>query len=393
MCYSIPGKIKEVNGKFVIVDYFGELRKARNEFFEVNSGEYVYAQGGFVISKVPEKKALELLKTWKEIFLKLKETDLRLAQEPKTLYQIANSVRQQHSGNSCCVHGIIEFSNYCKNDCLYCGIRKSNKNIKRYRMTVDEIIFAANYAVNALGFKALVLQSGEDDWYTDEILVNIIKKIRVKSNTLLVVSIGERDISTYEKIYNEGARGVLMRFETSKKKLYEKLKPGFKLENRINIIKKLNKMGFLVLTGFLFGLPDQTEDNIINDIHLTAELQTEMFSFGPFIPHKDTPLAIEKTPSIEQCLNTIARTRILYPESKIVVTTAMETIDKNNGAKNGLMAGANSLMINVTPKKYKELYEIYPERVCANENVKTRIKYVLDLLYSIGRAPTDLGIN
>ena len=153
MCYAIPGKIIDINGKIITVDYFGEKRKARNEFFELKLDEYIYAQGGIVIQQITDEEAIPILKTWEELFFKLKETDLRLAREPKTLYQIANNTRQKHLGNSCCVHGIIEFSNFCRNDCLYCGIRKSNDKIKRYRMEIDEIISTCEYAVNisALG--------------------------------------------------------------------------------------------------------------------------------------------------------------------------------------------------------------------------------------------------
>lgn len=393
MCYAIPGKIIEINGNIVTVEYFGEKKKARNEFFEIKLGEYIYAQGGFIISKISAEEAVPILETWQELFQKLKETDLRLTREPKTLYQIANSTRQKHLGNSCCIHGIIEFSNYCKNNCLYCGIRKDNNKLVRYRMDIDEIVSACDYAVNKLGFKALVLQSGEDPWYTEEKLIELIKKIRERCETLIILSIGERDLKIYKKLYNEGARGVLLRFETSKPDLYEKLKPGSKLEERINLIKDLNKIGYLIMTGFLIGLPGQTEEDILEDIRLTSELQTEMFSFGPFIPHKNTPLANEQKPSIETCLNVIARARILCPESKIVVTTAMETLDKENGARLGLLSGANSLMINGTPQKYQKLYEIYPDKAWVGKDVKERIKYILDLLYSLGRAPTDLGIN
>lgn len=393
MCYAIPGKIVNIDGRIVTVEYFGEKKKARNEFFDLKAGEYIYAQGGFVVQKILKEEAIPILKTWEEVFAKLKEIDLRLAREPKTLYQIANSKRQQHLGNSCCVHGIIEFSNYCKNDCLYCGIRKSNDKITRYRMSIDEIISSCDHAVNKLGFKAIVFQAGEDPWYTEDKLEEMVEKIREKFGILIVLSIGGRSIESYKRLYDKGARSVLIRFETSKAELYSKLKRGAKLEDRIDLIKGLNKIGYLVMTGFLIGLPDQTEEDILDDIRLTGELQTEMFSFGPFIPHPDTPLKGEKTPSLEACLNTIARARILYPDSKIVVTTALETLDKESGARQGLLAGANSLMINVTPKEYKKLYELYPNRVCIEEEVTERIKKVLDLLYAIGRAPTDLGIN
>jgi biotin synthase len=392
MCYAIPGKVVDIKGNLVVVDYFGEKKKARNEFFELKIGEYIYAQGGFVVQKVEEKDAISILETWKEIFIKLKEVDLRLARETKTLYQIANAKRQKYLGNSCCVHGIIEFSNYCKNDCLFCGIRKSNNKIIRYRMEIDEIVSACEYATNELKFKALVLQSGEDPWYTEEKLVEMVRRIREKCAILLVLSIGERSVDTYKKLYDEGARGVLLRFETGKKDLYKRLKPDSDLDERLELIRNLYKIGYMIFTGFLIGLPGQSGQDIIDDINLTWKLNAEMFSFGPFIPHPETPLKDQPKPSIEMVLNTIARARILYPNSKVVVTTALETLDKKDGARQGLLAGANSLMINVTPEKYRHLYEIYPDRAGSDTNVKDRIKEVLTLLYSLGRAPTDLGV-
>jgi biotin synthase len=393
MCYAIPGKVLEIKESIVFVDYFGEKKKARNEFYELSPGDYVYAQGGFVVKKIPPEEAIPILETWKELFFKLQEKDAQLARERKNLYQVANSIRQEHLGNSCCVHGIIEFSNYCRNNCLYCGLRRDNLKLKRYRMDIDEIVDLCDYAVNQLGFKAIVLQSGEDLWYREEKLVIMVEKVRERCPALIVLSIGERDISTYEKLYDAGARGVLLRFETGNEKLYKTLKPGHELRDRIQLIVKLSKMGYLVFTGFLVGLPGQTMKDIIKDIHLTHDLGAEMFSFGPFIPHPDTPLGHEKRPGIKLALTTIAKARIMYPDAKILVTTAVETLDKNNGARLGLQSGGNSIMINLTPPEYRKHYEIYPDRADNEVDVKVKIAKVLELLQSLGRAPTDIGIS
>jgi len=396
MCYAIPGKITQIDDKIVTLDYFGEQKKARNEFYELGVGEYVYAQGGFVVSKIKEKEALESLDAWKELFSKLKEIDRRLAFDPKDLHQTANATRQKRLGNACCVHGIIEFSNYCTNDCLYCGIQNSNKKLKRYRMTAGEIIVAADNAVNKLGFKALVLQSGEDDWYTEEKLIEIVSGIRKKCACLLILGIGERDPGIYKKLYEIGARAALLRFETADERLYEKFRPKHKLEGRLNLIKKLRDAGYFIMTGFLIGLPGQKEEDILKDIELTASLGADMFSFGPFIAHPETTIVgagFKPAPTsalLELSLNTIARARIMYPEAKILATSALETLDKENGIKRALMAGANSLMINLTPGKYQVLYEIYPGR--ARTEIKKKIDDVILLLKSIGRAPADLGL-
>ncbi|MDI6788239.1 MAG: HypC/HybG/HupF family hydrogenase formation chaperone, partial [Planctomycetota bacterium] len=255
MCYAIPGKVVEIDERIATIEYFGERKKAYTDLTETFMGDYVYAQGGFVIQKVPEAEAQEILSDWKELFFRLQETDQKLTNNPKNLYQRANALRQKHQGNSCCIHGILEFSNYCKNNCLYCGIRNSNKKLQRYRMTSEEILSAVDYAVNQLGFKALVLQSGEDYWYDENTLYQIVKDIRQRYPVLIFISIGERELSTYQKLHTAGARGVLLRFETSDSALYAQVKPDSKLQRRLELIRKIRSLGYLVITGFLVGLP------------------------------------------------------------------------------------------------------------------------------------------
>jgi len=433
MCYAIPGKVIELKDKIAIIDYFGEQKNALNELETLSIGDYVYAQGGFVIEKIPEKEAAYILNNWRESFFRLKEIDLSLLKatgkikiknknlneiiqktekgislkkeeilyllrtnnkdELKLLFSNANKMRQKHLKNSCCVHGIIEFSNYCRNNCLYCGIRMGNKNLDRYRMDIDEIVEIADYAVNKLGFKALVLQSGEDTWYDTDKLVEIIKRIKEKCKVLLFMSIGERDKECYKKMYDSGARGILVRFETSNPFLYKKIHSGLKskFENRIGLLHYANKLGFLIATGSIIGLPGQREEDLVDDILLTSSLNAEMYSFGPLIPNPETPFKNEKKSDINSVLKVIAISRLLNPNAKILVTTALETLNRRNGRKMGLLAGANSLMINVTPCKYKQKYSIYPGRPDLYKETAENIKSTLELLYSIGRAPTDLG--
>jgi len=390
--YAIPGKITAINGRTAEVDYFGEKRKAYTDLVEgISIGDNVYAQGGFVIRTVSEEEAKEVLGIWEDIFFKLKEQDKKLANDPKTIYERANAIRQKHQDNSCCVHGIIEFSNYCARNCLYCGIRADNRKIQRYRMDIPEIMAAVQEAVSH-GFQALLLQSGEDPYYTDDKLEQIVKEIRAKYPVLIFMSVGERSFSAYQRMYSAGARGVLLRFETSNEKIYREIKPGSDINKRLRLILSLREMGYLIVTGFLVGLPGQTHEDIMKDIKTTAELGAEMFSFGPFISHAETPLASEKRPSLKKILDTIANARIMNPEAKILVTTALETLWGLDGAKQGLMSGANSLMINVTPEKYRTLYDIYPERFGTNLKIQDHINMVIDLLRGIGRAPTDLSV-
>jgi len=392
MCYAIPGRVLDINKGVITVDYFGEKKKARNEFYELSSGDYVYAQGGFVVQKVSEKEALPVLEAWKELFFKLKEVDVSLCRASDTLYQRANNLRQKYHGNSCCIHGIIEFSNYCRANCLYCGIRKDNAAVRRYRMSPEEVIDTASRAVNELGFKALVLQSGEDVWYDEAKLSHIVTEIRKKAPCLIILSIGERELKVYEKLYEAGARGILLRFETSDPILYEKMRPGRIIKDRLDLIKGLHKLGYLVMTGFLIGLPGQAKEDILNNIKLTDSLAADMFSFGPFIPHPQTPLSDTALPSPEIILDTIAQVRIMNPKAQILVNTSFETLDRKNAVRLGLMAGANSLMINVTPRKYREFYDIYPNRAGIELDTPERIESILGVLRSIGRAPTDLGL-
>lgn len=433
MCYAIPGKVVELKDRYAVVDYFGERRKALNDLLDAGIGDYVYAQGGFIVSKIPSDEAQEILTVWKEIFFKLQRTDTKISEvsdsfkvknnrfisiiekamdglnpknadmlellktkdknELKLLYKTANTVRKRYLKNSCCVHGIMEFSNFCKNDCYYCGIREGNKKLKRYRMSVDEIVNRADYAVNKLGFRALVLQSGEDSWYTTEKLVDIINGVRKRCGVLLFMSIGERSFKCYEEMYNAGARGILLRFETSNPELFKKLHPnGKSLKKRIKLLRYARKRGYIIATGSLIGLPEQTEEDLMNDILLTKSLNTEMYSFGPFIQHPQTPLANSGLVDINAVLKVIAVSRLVNPDAKILVTTALETLDRENGKWRGLLSGANSLMINVTPSGYKNLYSIYPNKAGNDKDVRENIRDTLKLLYSLGRAPTDLGI-
>ena len=429
MCYAIPARLIEIlEGNIGIIDYFGEKRRILLDLDDVKVGDYVYAQGGVLVRKIPENEALEILEHWKEIFWQLKKTDealstidteklppnalavlqkvnlrkslkkeeilslleLQQPEELKVLYEIANNVRQREHGNASCIHGIIEFSNYCQNSCWYCGIRKE-KNIPRYRMGIDEIIATAKNASDQHGFKAVVLQSGEDFWYDDDKLVTIVKALR-KMGILIFVSLGLRSKETYRKLYEAGARAALLRFETSNEEIFQKMRPGTTLTDRIDLIKYLKELGYVLATGFLLGLPGETTLDIANNILLTRYLAPDMYSFGPLIPTNETPLENCPIVSKELILKTIAASRFVDSNSNILVTTALETLDKN-AKREALLAGANSLMINITPLKYRSLYAIYDNKANKDKEISDSIKETVDLLYSLGRAPTDLGFK
>ncbi|MFH1542220.1 MAG: radical SAM protein, partial [bacterium] len=419
--------------KIVTVEYFGEQKQAINEFDELKIGDYLYAQGGYAIKIIPEAEAISILTTWKETFFELQELDLRLSKvdmeaqgvskktsiildkaaedlplkesdllhllnlendkELELLFKVGNFLRQKHLGNSCCVHGIIEFSNYCNQNCQYCGISTHNKDITRYRMTKQEILDAAYEAIETHGFKALVLQSGEDKHYSIDALCEIVREIKKRSAVLIFISFGEVGLEGLKKLYEAGARGLLMRFETSNPELYEQIHPGKKFKSRIDHLQEAFKLGYLIITGGLIGPPGQTKEDILKDILLTKSLNTEMYTFGPFLPHPKTPLADTPPPPVKDVLKTLAVARIADAKNaKILVTTGFETLHAK-AREEGLMAGANSVMLNTTPEKFSSQYTIYPDRAHSDEGIKEQIDTTLGLLRSLGRAPTDLGIT
>lgn len=433
MCYAIPGRVKALHDNVAIVDYFGEEKRALNELDDLAPGDYIYAQGGYVIEKILPKEAQAILATWKEVFFQLQETDLRLSRldfekegvekrllrildkalehitltrtEVAYLFSVksqkaleligktANFLRQKYLKNSCCVHGIIEISNHCVQRCTYCGISQHNTTLPRYRMSVDEIISTAVRAVKEYGFKALVLQGGEDPAYSQDELCKIVRSIKEEAHVLISISFGEIGIEALKKLYDAGARALLMRFETSNKKLYRSIRPGKDLDERLLHIRKAEEFGYLIMTGALIGIPGQTKDDIINDIYLAKELKAEMYSFGPFIPHPATPLAKSVPCNGVDVLNTLAMIRFIDPlRAKILITTAFETL-QHDAREKGLLAGANSVMLNVTPIAKRQAYAIYPDRMYQATDVGIQINETLSLLRGLGRAPTDLGVH
>ena len=432
MCYAIPGKIVSIDKKTVVVDYFGEKKKAYNELDGLLIGDYIYAQGGYVIQKIPPDEAKSILAVWKETFFELQEVDLQLsrldlhqksvsgeflrildkAAEGKKLlkdellvlikeknkpalellFKTANFLRQKHHKNSCCVHGIIEISNNCGCNCGYCGIAKGNKNITRYRLTPDQILEAARQAIQEHGFKALLLQSGEDSGYSIEELAEVIRKIKNNWPALIFISFGEVGLDNLKILYDAGARGLLLRFETSNPKLYKQVTAGKDLSLRIAHLKKAYELGYLIITGGLIGLPGQSEEDLLNDILLTKELHAEMYSFGPFITHPQTSLEGYPSCEVEAVLKVIAIARIIdAANAKILVTTALETLNPDV-RREALLSGANSVMLNVTPLEYRPLYNIYPARAHEKESIEVQINDTIGLLMSLGRSPTDLSI-
>lgn len=299
------------------------------------------------------------------------------------LFSLADKIRKENVGDEVHLRGLIEFSNICKRTCQYCGLRCENKDIDRYRIEPDDIIFYAQKAVD-MGYKTIVLQSGEDEYYSRELLCKIIKGIKTL-DVALTLSIGERCFDDYKAFKDCGADRYLIRIETTDKELYKKMHPHMSFENRVRCLKDLGKLGYEVGTGCLVGLPGQTIESLANDILFFKEINADMVGIGPFIAHPHTPLKDCLNGDFTLALKVMALTRILLKNINIPATTAMETLNPN-GRIIALQSGANVVMPNVTTTEYRAKYEIYPNKICINENPSQCFNCVSGKIRSIGRS-------
>ena len=302
------------------------------------------------------------------------------------LFKAADEVRKKYLGDEVHLRGLIEFTNICKRNCMYCGLRKDNKNIERYRLSHEEIIDFAKKAVS-YGYKTLVLQGGEDDYFTVERLVPIIKDLK-SLGVALTLSIGERPFEDYKALKEAGADRFLLRIETTDRELYEKLDPGMSHEHRINCLKNLRKLGFEVGSGCLVGLPGQKIESLADDILFFKELDVDMNGVGPFIPNEDTPLKDAKGGQFELSLKVMALIRLLLPDINIPATTAMETLNKQ-GRVIALQCGANVVMPNVTEGDYRKLYALYPGKICTGDTPAHCRGCITGKIRGIGRIVSD----
>lgn len=282
------------------------------------------------------------------------------------LIEKAHSIRTQNYGDKVFMRGLIEFTNYCKRNCRYCGIRSGNMLADRYRLSMEEILEACTEGYE-LGYRTFVLQGGEDDYYTDEKVVFIVQEIKNKyPDSAVTLSIGERSYESYKKFYEAGADRYLMRHETASKELYEKLHPGMSFENRMKCLYDLKEIGFQVGAGFMVGLPGQSNEDYVNDLLFLKELEPHMVGIGPFIPHKDTPLGEEKGGTVDTTEVMIAITRLLLPMVLLPATTALGSIDPV-GREKGIKAGANVVMPNLSPTSVRKKYALYDGKICTGD--------------------------
>jgi biotin synthase len=297
----------------------------------------------------------------------------------KELWQRADETRRRRVGDAVHLRGLVEISNFCARQCAYCGLRAGNNHLERYRMPMDEIFAAAQQAVE-FGYGTVVLQAGEDYGIAAESLAEVVRRIKSETPLAVTLSMGERpdeDLATWRAA---GADRYLLRFETSDRNLFDAIHPplGNQKCDRIAILRRLRELGYEVGSGVMVGIPGQTYASVAEDIALFRELDLDMIGIGPFIPHPATPLGngVQYNPAVngEQVPNTelmvykaVALTRLARPDANIPATTALATINKINGRELGLQRGANVFMPNITPLKYRRLYQIYPDKACIAE--------------------------
>lgn len=295
----------------------------------------------------------------------------------------ADEVRKKYCGDEVHLRGIIEFSNNCEQECLYCGLRKGNYSLSRYRMNEDEILRAAKDII-ALGIKTIVLQSGEDFFYSASYLARVIRGIKNIADIAITLSVGEREFTDYKLWRQAGADRYLLKLEAANSTLYSIYHQRQKLIDRIKHLRFLKSIGFQTGSGNIIGLPHQTLEDIADDILLCKELNVDMVSFSPFIPSENTPYLSKKQCSVELAVKTLAVTRIVLRDSHIPATTALATLDPK-GRELGLRAGANIIMPNFTPQPYKSNYLIYANKNRADDDDAGYLERIKKIITSSDR--------
>ena len=283
------------------------------------------------------------------------------------LFAAADAVRRANYGDEVYLRGLIEFTNYCKNNCYYCGIRAGNSKAVRYRLTKEQILDCADEGY-ALGYRTFVLQGGEDPFYTDALLCEIVSAIRTAHpDCAVTLSVGEKPRESYKAYYDAGARRYLLRHETADSAHYAKLHPAsMSLENRKRCLFDLKEIGYQVGSGFMIGSPGQTADCLLADFRFLQSLAPDMIGVGPYLTHPDTPFADRQNGDLKRGLRILALLRLMFPRALIPATTAFGTIHPQ-GREMALKAGANVVMPNLSPVSVRELYSLYENKICTGE--------------------------
>lgn len=299
--------------------------------------------------------------------LSLDEYEKLIANRDDEVYEILQSealrLRHEIYGKSIYIRGLIEISNFCKNDCYYCGIRKSNKSCSRYRLTKEEILSCCENGYK-LGFRTFVMQGGEDAYFSDDFMCSLIEEIKTKyPDCAVTLSLGERSFESYKRLFDAGADRYLLRHETADSEHYSRLHPeSLSLENRMECLKNLKNIGFQVGCGMMVGSPYQTAANLAKDLKFIEIFQPDMCGIGPFIPHKDTPFTNERSGDVELTCFLLSIIRIIKPNILLPSTTALGTLAQD-GREKGILASANVVMPNLSPVAVREKYELYNNKL------------------------------
>ena len=310
----------------------------------------------------------------------------------KLLATHADQVRRQHFGNRIYIRGLIEFTNYCKNNCLYCGIRAGNPHVERYRLTIEDILACCAEGYR-LGFRTFVLQGGEDPYYTDERMLDIVVNIRTQyPDCAITLSLGERSRDSYQALFHAGADRYLLRHETATEEHYNQLHPDdMSYTHRMQCLQDLKEIGYQVGCGFMVGSPYQTVDHLANDLLFIQRFQPHMVGIGPFIPHSDTPFADRSAGTLEDTLLLLSIIRLIHPYVLLPATTALGTIAPD-GREQGILAGANVVMPNLSPVGVRKQYSLYDNKICTGDESAQCIACMARRMESIGfRIVTDRG--
>ena len=304
----------------------------------------------------------------------------------------AEAVRRRHYGDRVFIRGLIEFTNYCKNDCHYCGIRRSNRNCRRYRLTREEILSCCETGY-ALGFRTFVLQGGEDPWYTRERITELVRAIKGRfPDCALTLSVGEKDKETYQEWFDAGADRYLLRHETADPDHYALLHPReLSLENRLRCLEALKDIGYQTGCGFMVGAPGQTPQMLLGDLRLIQRLRPQMVGIGPFIPHQDTPYRSEQAGSPALTLRLLAILRLMLPQVLLPATTALGTL-LGDGRQQGMRHGCNVVMPNLSPPEVRDKYALYDNKAAFGAEAAESLALLKERMDAIGyRVVIDRG--
>ncbi|MGN0335833.1 MAG: [FeFe] hydrogenase H-cluster radical SAM maturase HydE [Lachnospiraceae bacterium] len=315
---------------------------------------------------------------WKQLLTEFVPEDAAYAAE------LARRIAVSRFGKKIYFRGIIEFTNFCKNDCYYCGIRRSNKNADRYRLSGEEILECCREGYEC-GFRTFVLQGGEDGYFTDEVLTDLVSTIRRRyPDCAITLSVGERSRESYQKLYDAGADRYLLRHETADKALYEKWHPKTQtMENRMRCLKDLKEIGYQTGCGIMVGAPYQTADEIAADMEMMTDFEPQMIGIGPFIPHSDTPFRDQAAGSAELTLFLLSLCRILFPDVLLPATTALGTLQED-GRKRGVLAGCNVVMPNLSPESVRKKYMLYDNKAGTEDTAASGIEKLTAQMDAIG---------